>query len=49
MSMGQNNRRWHHVLVWVLGKNVVTRTIGKDDGAFDAINAAIELRNRSII
>ncbi|TVP40252.1 hypothetical protein NARC_90158 [Candidatus Nitrosocosmicus arcticus] len=45
MSMGQNNRRWHHVLVWVLGKNVVTRTIDKDDGAFDAINAAIELRN----
>lgn len=26
-------------------KNVVNRTIGKDDGAFDAINAAIELRN----
>lgn len=26
-------------------KNLVNRPIGKDDGAFDAINAAIELRN----
>ncbi len=25
-------------------KNLVNRPIGKDDGAFDAINAAIELR-----